>query len=109
MLKTCIFQAVTRYYKKQPSENLDAVKTVLCVPTGKAAYNIGGQTIHSLICKPPNQNLNFKPLDAQQLDTMRVKFQNLKIIFIYEISMVGIKMFNFVNLRLPEIFARILM
>lgn len=37
---------------------------------------------------------------------MRVKFQNLKIIFIDEISMVGNKMLNFVNLRLQEIFVR---
>lgn len=82
LLTTCLFQAVTRYYTKQPGENLDAVKTVLCAPTGKAAYNIGGQTIHSLFCIPANQKLNFKPLDAQQLDTMRLKFQNLKIVFI---------------------------
>lgn len=73
----------TLYYTKQPGENLDAVKTVLCAPTGKAAYNIGGQTVHSLFCIPANQKLNFKPIDAQQLDTMRVKFQNLKIIFIF--------------------------
>lgn len=46
------------YYTKQPGENLAAVKTVLCAPTGKAAYNIGGENIHLLFCKPTNQNLN---------------------------------------------------
>lgn len=106
LLTTCLYQAVTRYYTKQPGENLDAVKTVLCAPTRKAAYNIGGQTIHSLFCIPANQKMNYKPLDAQQLDTRRVKFQNLKIIFIDKISMVGNKMFDFVNLRLQEIFTR---
>lgn len=106
LLTTCLYQAITRYFAKQPGENLDEIKTVLCAPTGKAAYNIGGQTIHSLFCIPANQNLCYKPLDAQQLDTMRVKFRRLKIIFIDEISMVGNKMFNFINLRLQEIFAR---
>lgn len=82
LLTTCLYQAITRYFAKQPGENLDEIKTVLCAPTGKAAYNIGGQTIHSLFCIPANQNLCYKPLDAQQLDTMRVKFRRLKIIFI---------------------------
>jgi hypothetical protein len=39
----------------------------------------------------------------QQLDSMRCKFFSLKVIFIDEISMVGKKMFNFINLRLQEI------
>lgn len=50
-------------------------------------------------------NLKFKPLYVQQLDTFRVKFRSLKVVFIDEISMVGNKMFNFINLRLQEIFA----
>lgn len=37
---------------------------------------------------------------------MRVKFRRLKIICIDEISMVGNKMFNFINLRLQALFAR---
>ena len=85
--------------------NLDAIHTVLCAPTGIAAYNMGGHTIHSLSCIPANQSLNYKSLDAQQLNIMRVKFKNIKIIFIDEISMVGNKMFNFLNLRLQDIFA----
>ena len=83
----------------------DDVHSVLCAPTGKAAYNIGGHTIHSLFCIPANQSLHYKPLDSQQLDTMRVKFQSLKLIFIDEVSMVGGKMFNFINHRLQEVFA----
>lgn len=77
---------------------------MLCAPTGKATHNIGGHTIHSLFCIPANQNHRYKPLDVQQLDNMRVKFQSLKVVFIDEISMVGNKMFNFINLRLQEIF-----
>lgn len=44
-------------------------------------------------------------MDVQQLGTFRVKFRSLKVVFIDEISMVGNKMFNFINLRLQEIFA----
>lgn len=106
LLTTCLFQAIVRYYAKRVAEKCDEVKAVLCAPTGKAAYNIGGQTIHSLFCIPANQNLKYKPLDVQQLDNMRVKFRSLKIVFIDEVSMVGNKMFNYINLRLQEIFAK---
>lgn len=82
------------------------MKAILCAPTGKAAYNIEGHTIHSIFCIPANQNLKYKPLDAQQLDNMRVKFRSLKVFFIDEVSMVGSRMFNFINLRLQEIFGK---
>jgi hypothetical protein len=106
LLTTCLFQAILRFFSKQVAENCDEVKAVLCAPTGKAAYNIGGHTIHSLFCIPANQSLKYKPLDVQQLDNMRVKFRSLKVVFIDEVSMVGNKMFNFINLRLQEIFAQ---
>lgn len=105
IVTTAIYQAVTRYFAKKIHENPDDVKTLLCAPTGKAAYNIGGQTIHSLFCIPANQSLKYKPLDMKQLDSFRVKFRSLKVIFIDEISMVGNKLFNYINLRLQEIFA----
>lgn len=105
VVTTALFQALTRFFTKRINESCDDVRVVMCAPTGKAAHNIGGQTIHSLFCIPANQKLKYKPLDSQQLDTFRVKFQRLRIIFIDEISMVGNKMFNFINLRLQEIFA----
>lgn len=105
VLITALYQAITRYYTKSLADCPDDIKAVLCAPTEKAAHNIGGHTIHSLFCIPANQNLKFKPLDVHQLDTFRVKFRSLKVVFIDEISMVGNKMFNFINLRLQEIFA----
>ena len=59
----------------------------MCAPTGKAAYNIGGYTLHSLFCIPANQNLRYKPLDVQQLVYMNVKFKSLEAVFFDEISM----------------------
>lgn len=57
VVTTALYQALTRFYGKKIRENQDDVKTLLCAPTGKAAYNIRGQTIHSLFCIPANQNL----------------------------------------------------
>jgi len=105
IVTTVLYQAITRFFMKKLAECSDNIRAVLCAPTGKAAYNIGGNTIHSLFCIPANQGFSYKPLDAQQLDFMRVKFKNLKVVFIDEISMVGNRMFNFINFRLQEIFA----
>lgn len=104
VLTTVLFQAKTRYYDKCLSECPDEMKAVLCAPTGKAVHNIGGHTVHSLLCIPSNQSLNYKPVDEQQLDSLRVKFRSLKGIFIDEVSMGGNKMINYINLRLQEIF-----
>jgi hypothetical protein len=96
-------QALIKYFNSKAGENPDFQKVLLCAPTGKAAHNIGGNTIHSTFAIPVGKGFDFKPLDMQQLDSMRCKFFSLKVIFIDEISMVGKKMFNFINLRLQEI------
>lgn len=76
---------------------------MLCAPTCKAAHNIGGSTIHSAFGLPVGRGFAFKPLDMHQLDSMRCRYFQLKVVFIDEISMVGAGMFNFINLRLQEI------
>ena len=63
-------------------------------PTGKAAYTIKGNTIHSALAIPANQSLkNYKQLDSSRLNTLRTQFGGVRLIFIDEISMVGNSMF----------------
>jgi ATP-dependent exoDNAse (exonuclease V) alpha subunit len=92
-------QALIKYFNSKAGENPDFQKVLLSAPTGKAAHNIGGNTIHSTFAIPVGKGFDFKPLDMQQLDSMRCKFFSLKVIFIDEISMVGKQMFNFINLK----------
>ena len=99
----CLYQALTKFYTSEAGENPENVKVLICAPTGKAAYNVGGVTIHSAFNIPAEQGFNFKPLDMQQLASFQTKYKYLKLVFIDEISMVGQKMFNFINLRLQEI------
>ena len=98
-----INQALVKYYNHNHDEGPDTVKVLLCAPTGKAAHNIGGSTIHSAFCIPASQGFQFRPLDMQQLNTMRSRYQALKVVIIDEISMVGREMLNFINLRLQEV------
>lgn len=52
---------------------------------------------------PADQGFKYKPLDMQQLSSFQTKYKSLKVVFIDEMSMVGKKMFNYINLRLQEI------
>ena len=67
----------------------------MLAPTGKAAYNIKGNTIHSALAIPACQSLkNYKSLDSSQLNTLRCQIGGFKLIFLDEISMVGNTMFT---------------
>ncbi|XP_056001840.1 uncharacterized protein LOC130048804 [Ostrea edulis] len=103
VLTRALYQAWLKYYSHQVHENPDNLHVLLCAPTGKAAHNINGSTIHAAFCIPVGRGFAYKPLDMQQLNTLRTRYMSLKVIFIDEISMVGYGMFNFMNLRLQEI------
>ena len=77
----------------------------MLAPTGKAAFNIKGNTIHSALAIPACQSLkNYKPLDSSRLNTLRCQLGGLKLIFLDEISMVGSTMFNVpIDNRLKDI------
>ena len=98
-----IYQGVMKFYAHQLHVNPDNVHVLVCAPTGKAAHNIKGCTIHSAFCLPVGQGFKYKPLDMQQLNCMRTKFSDLKLLIIDEISMVGRGMFDFINITLQEI------
>lgn len=103
VLLKALYQALLKFYSHKPGENPDNCQVLVCAPTGKAAYNVGGLTVHSAFNIPADQGFKFKPLDMQQLLSYQTKYKNFKMVFIDEISIVGKRMFNFINLRLQEI------
>ena len=102
-LTNALYEALVRHLNRVAGENPDNIKVLKVAPTGKAAYNIKGNTIHSAFQTPPNRGFEYCCLDSDRLNTIRSKLRNLKVIFIDEISMVGNGMFNFLNLRLQQI------
>ena len=103
VLLKALNQALVKHFSHKAGENPDNVHVLICAPTGKAAFNVGGCTVHSAFHIPTDQGFHFKPHDMQQLSNLQSKFKCLKILFIDEISMVGKNMFNSINLRLQEI------
>ena len=78
----------------------------MLAPTGKAAYLIKGNTIHSAFGIPASQSLkNNKPLNSGRLNTMRCELGSLKLILLDELSMVGNSMFTvqLINNRLKDL------
>ena len=87
-------------------QNVDqdpALKTVLLLaPTGKAASNIGGETLHSAFGLPLSFSA-FMPLSSKALAEYACKFYHVKCIIIDEISMVGYSLYKCIDQRLREI------
>lgn len=77
----------------------------MLAPTGRAAYNIMGNTIHSALTISAFHSLKtYKSLDSSRLNTLRCQLGAVKLIFIDEISMVGNNMFHVqINNRLKDI------
>ena len=98
-----IHQTLMRKLCRPAGENPNDIRILLCAPTGKAAYNIGGKTIHTAVHVPANQSLKVTSLDCEQLNTLQVLYQNLCVIIIDEISMVGSRLFTIINERLKQI------
>ena len=78
-------------------------KVIKFAPTSKAAYNIGGNTVHSALQLPANKGFHYTALDNDPLNMIRSKLTTLKVVLTDEISMVGSGMFNLVNLGLQQI------
>lgn len=93
-----VFQALHRHLCADPDE----IRVLLCAPTGKAAYNIHGLTIHNAFQIQPNKWLD-QSLSCDVLNSLRMKYRNLSVILIDEISMVGNRMFSLIESRLRRI------
>ncbi len=104
-LTKALYQAALKYFNSQAGVDFSKINLLLLAPTGKAAFNIKGNTIHSVLAIPASQSLrNYKPLDSSRLNTLRCQLGSVKLIFLDEISMVGNAMFNTqINNRLKDL------
>ena len=75
---------------------------LVAAPTGVAAFNIDGQTLHSLLSLPTRAE--FKDLEGERLTKLQQAFSEVKYFIIDEMSMVGRKIFGQVDRRLRQAF-----
>ena len=99
-----IYQTLNKILNNKPGQKTNDLTTLLIAPTGKAAHNIKGHTIHAAFHIPANQSLaNYTQLSWDNINTYHSKYLNLKWIICDEISMVSNYMLKFIHLRLQEI------
>lgn len=75
----------------------------MCAPTGTAAFNIKGATIHYTFKIHVSDYLNYADLPSYKVSQLRKTFRHVHTVIIDEISMVGDKMLTFISCRLSEI------
>lgn len=102
VLVNAFFQALHRYLCSTEGEDPYDIRILLCAPTGKAAYNISGVTLHNAFQIQPSKGFDNQSLSCDVLNTLRMKYRNLSVILIDEISMVGNKMFSLLEKRLKK-------
>ena len=104
MLIRCLNESLIRYFDKIHGANPDMEKVLWAAPTGKAAYIIGGLTLHSAFSLPVNQfSGEMSDLSANVCNTLRNRLIQLKLQIIDEGSMVGSKMLKQLNESLRQI------
>ena len=90
----------------------DKEESLLCAvtaPTGLAAYNVGGVTIHRLLQLPiehEGRTTGYWRLGKDPLKVMRRSLSQLRLLIIDEVSMLSNLNLAYVHLRLDEIFGR---
>ena len=87
------------------SKNSDNPKVLLLVPTGVAAINIEGMTIHSGLGIPIGHHGKHVPrLGDKMRSKLRSKLSELCVVIIDEISMVSNLLLLYIHQRLVEVF-----
>ena len=77
-------------------------KVQVAAPTGVAAFNIEGHTLHTLLDLPTRGD--FKDLEGERLHRKQEMLSSVSYLFIDEMSMVGRKIFGQIDIRLRQIF-----
>ena len=87
------------------NDQLNDEHMLVCAPTGAAAYNIGGNTLHSTFLLPVHTHRynDYLPLSTEKKACLKETIGKCKICIIDEISMVGADMLLTIHRRLCDI------
>lgn len=96
-------ECIERYLRKKDNTEPDKMRVILCSFTGKASFNIGGITLHSAF-RLPIKASEMTPMSVTTAEEARKALRKLELVIIDEVSMIGCTLFNWVNLRLQQVF-----
>ena len=79
----------------------------VAAPTGLAAFNVGGVTLHrlfQLLIEHEGKPADYWPLPKDTQKTLRNTFKGLKLVIVDEVSMISSLNLAFMHLRMGELF-----
>ena len=97
-----MIDAVKQLGKKSGRE-LEKPVSLTIAPTGVAAYLVNGITIESALGMLPQKGRNYSNNTPSKNSNLRFLYEDLKVIFLDEVSMVGSDMLARMNFRMQEI------
>jgi len=77
----------------------------IAAPTGVAANNVSGVTLHALLSMPCYKNMDWMSMNSetQYSSTLRDRLIDLEFLLIDEVSMCGASFLQYINLQLQKI------
>ena len=91
-----------KFLNLKSGNELQKPSALVMAPTANAAFIIGGKTIDSALGFFPTDKNRYTQGDANRLATMKFQYENVKALFVDEISMVGSMKLAKINYRLQD-------
>ena len=88
---------------KRSGAELDKPISLILAPTGVAAYLVNGTTIESALGIQPSKDKAYIRNQPSRNSSLRFLYEDLQVIFIDEVSMLGSDMLAKINFRLQDI------
>jgi len=100
--KTTVLMTICKKLEDSAEEFREVCPVIRSAPTGIAAHNILGRTIHSLL-RLPVKKKNYEPLPRQLLTPLQQKLKGVRYLIIDEKSMVSLTQLSWIDRRSREI------
>ena len=102
--KSRVIDVINRIVTRHSGDN--SLPVVVAAPTGLAAVNVGGSTIHRVLSLPVEHGkpADYNRLNQDQLTIVRQTLKSLRLLICDEVSMVSSLTLLYIHLRLSEIF-----
>lgn len=99
MLIAILYESIMRFYNPQWHKKADEI--IIGAFTAKAAYNVGGTTLHSLLSMQVRQKGIMSKKTETRLENL---YKNVKLLIIDEVSLIGLNFFENISNKLMTIF-----
>ena len=96
-------ETLNRYYNARKGTDTSTLKVLKLAPTGTAAFNIDGMTVHHALRLPLHHNTIVRSLSGETLKEFKALYRDVEFVIVDEVSMLSNKNFEWFNCRLQDL------